>query len=111
MFFTIGLHISQSLLDPGLIVSSILYGIIIVLTLITTIYQYHYDQLDSNIFTSPFYLYNILSPAVLLVLPLVQDTNLIFLIYAVPLAILLIIVILNRQDRIFTVKNCLFYLV
>lgn len=111
MFTFIGLHIKYSLIDAGLIAASCIYGILILVTIISVLYQYHYDRIDETIYRSPFYLYNILSPIALLGLPLINDINLLFLIYAVPLGILLIIVILNRQDKIFTIKNVIFYVV
>lgn len=46
MFVFIGMHIKQAVVDIGLIIASSLYGIFIIVVIISTLYQYHYDIID-----------------------------------------------------------------
>lgn len=46
MFVFIGIHIKSAILDIGLIIASSLYGIFIILVIVSTLYQYHYDIID-----------------------------------------------------------------
>jgi hypothetical protein len=73
--------------------------------------DFHKNQLDSSAFEHEIYLYVTLSPLSIIGLPMVQSTFLYILVYLSPLALLLLIILLNRNYQIFTKPKIVFYFV
>lgn len=111
MFYFIGLTITQAgKKDFLFIIISAVYGGIILANWVRMIYKYHEDTLDQNIYDSPLFLYSMLSPASLIGLPMCTSKILIVIIFVSPLALLFLILLLNRNMKIFTKAKVKIYL-
>ena len=89
---------------------SIVYGVIILAFLVKFIYFYHQQKMEEHIYPAPIYLYTLLSPLGMIGLPLVSSSGLILLMYCIPFGLLILIIILNKDFKIFTIPNVLFYI-
>ena len=72
---------------------------------------YHREDNPSEVYSSPLYLYTILSPIAMIGLCLVTDSILLIIIYIAPIALLLLIVLLNRGMKILTKPHLIFFIV
>jgi hypothetical protein len=102
MFFYIGLVIKESTngVATMYIVVAGLYGLFIVLAWGRCLYQYHQGTLQVFAYDLPIHLYTIMQPANLLGLMMATSTTILVIIYCAPFALLILIVLLNRNMKI-----------
>lgn len=62
-------------------------------------------------YDSPIYLYTMLSPAAMIGLMISASTTILVIIYCAPFALLILILLLNRNMNIFTKPNLRFFIV
>lgn len=72
---------------------------------------YHREESISQIYPTPLYLYTVLSPIAMIGLCLITNPTLLLIVYCSPIALLLLIILLNRGMKIFTKTNTIFYVI
>lgn len=87
------------------------FGIICILAIVRNMILYHREETLSEIYSSPLYLYTMLSPIAMIGLCLISNPTLLLIIYCSPIALLLLIILLNRDMKIFTKTNTIFYVI
>lgn len=102
MFFYIGLIIEES--SNGVatmyIVVAALYGLFILIAWGRCLYQYHQGTLQVFAYDLPIHLYTIMQPANMLGLMMSTSTTILVIIFCAPFALLILIVLLNRNMKI-----------
>ena len=102
MFYFIGIVILEaSGKDYLFIIVGAVYGAIILTSWARMVYKYHACTLDQYIYDGPLYLYTMLSPASMIGLPMANSSVYYVVIYASPVALLFLILLLNRNMKIF----------
>lgn len=111
MFYFIGKLIRDSSLASlvYIIVGSI-YGAFILAAWVRLVYQYHKGTLESPAYETPIHLYTVLAPTSLIGLMLVQSSVYLIIVYCSPLALLLLILLLNHNMKIITFSNFVFFI-
>lgn len=112
MFFYIGKFIKESSTASTLyIVVLSVYAFFILINWIRIIYKYHDDSTDNFAYDSPLYLYTILSPASMVGIALSSSEIVLLIVYCSPIALLALILLLNRNMKVFTRENIKFLVV
>lgn len=91
------------------IIVACVYGAFVLAAWVRFVYQYHKGTMEGSCYEVPIKLYTLLAPASLIGLMLVQSSAFLIIIYCSPLALLLLIVLLNRNMKIITFGNVLFF--
>ncbi len=103
MFFYIGKFIKESQGASALYIAIVaVYGLFVLLSWVRIIYKYHEGNLDVFAYESPIYLYTILSPASMIGLALATSEIILVIVYCAPFGLLFLILLLNRNMKIFT---------
>ena len=89
----------------------VFYAIISLLSIIRTMVIYHRGTISSLLYSSPIYLYTMLSPLAFIGFSFITISPLYCIIYCSPLALLLLILLLNRNMKICTKPNIVFYVI
>lgn len=111
MFFFIGKVLSEATKKSTIfIVIAAVYGVLILVSWGRMVYKYHKEQLDETVYDGPIYLYTMLSPATFIGLPMTSSKLLMIIIYISPVALLFLILLLNRHMKIFTRSKVKVYL-
>jgi hypothetical protein len=80
-----------------LLIVMIVYALIVLVVIVRLIYQFHSNSIDESIYEAPLYLYTMLSPIALVGLPLVSSSIFMYIIFAVPIGLLFLIILFNRN--------------
>ena len=111
MFFYLGkLILEASTAAITYIVVAGVYGLFLLVAWIRTIYKYHEGTIANSVYESPIYLYTILSPAAFIGLPLATSQVILTVVYCAPFALLFLILLLNRNMKIFSKPNLKFFI-
>lgn len=87
------------------------YGLFILLAWVRLIYKYHEGTIGNFAYDSPIYLYTMLAPTTMIGLPLATSETILVVVYCAPFALLILILLLNRNMKVFTKNNIKFFIV
>lgn len=111
MFFYLGKFILEaSTAAVTYIVVAGVYGLFLLVAWIRTIYKYHDGTIANTVYESPIYLYAMLSPAAFIGLPLATSQIILTVVYCAPFGLLFLILLLNRNMKIFSKPNLKFFI-
>ena len=112
IFFYLGKFIQEvSTASVTYIVVAGVYGLFVLVAWVRTIYKYHEGTIVSSTYESPIYLYTILTPAAMIGLPMASSQIVLAIIYCAPFGLLFLILLLNRNMKVFTRPNMKFFIV
>jgi hypothetical protein len=82
----------------SVIISMSIFSLICLASMGKMFYDYHYDKIDQSVFTSSLYIYCMMSNAIFIGLPLISigQSNMLLLIYCLPIGVLLLVFLLNK---------------